>query len=95
MNDTLKQVMQFFWRSMTTGVLARAALIGSIYKRGVNLNTKARTKFPNAVLVNHVSADVRTYILNRPDFGAYGLTVTGQQSGRLCAVVCECCTQSS
>jgi len=49
---------QFFWRSMTTGVLARAALINSIYKRGVNLTGKARTKFTNADLVNHVSTDV-------------------------------------
>lgn len=49
---------QFFWRSMSTGVLARAALIGSIYKRGVNLTPKARTKHTNAALVNHISTDV-------------------------------------
>ncbi|KZS94671.1 ABC protein [Sistotremastrum niveocremeum HHB9708] len=49
---------QFFWRSMATGVLGRAALIGSIYRRGVNLTPKARVKFPNAALVNHISTDV-------------------------------------
>lgn len=49
---------QFFWRSMTTGLLARAALISSIYKRGVNLTGKARTRFPNSALVNHISTDV-------------------------------------
>lgn len=45
---------------MTTGVLARAALIHSIYKRGVNLTGKARTQFSNAALINHVSTDVRS-----------------------------------
>ncbi|EIN03766.1 ABC protein [Punctularia strigosozonata HHB-11173 SS5] len=49
---------QFFWRSMMTGVLARSALIASIYRRGVNLTGKARTKLPNAALVNHISTDV-------------------------------------
>ncbi|KAI0784237.1 ABC protein [Abortiporus biennis] len=49
---------QFFWRSMTTGLLARAALISSVYKRGVNMTAKARTKFPNSSLVNHISTDV-------------------------------------
>ncbi|PBK75557.1 ABC protein [Armillaria solidipes] len=49
---------QFFWRSMTTGVLARAALIHSIYKRGVVLTGKARTRFSNAALINHISTDV-------------------------------------
>ncbi|KAI0710130.1 P-loop containing nucleoside triphosphate hydrolase protein [Earliella scabrosa] len=49
---------QFFWRSMTTGLLARAALISSIYKRGVSLTGKARTTLPNAALVTHISTDV-------------------------------------
>ncbi|TCD60600.1 hypothetical protein EIP91_009818 [Steccherinum ochraceum] len=52
---------QFFWRSMTTGLLARAALISSIYKRGVNLTGKARTNFPNSALVNHISTDHATW----------------------------------
>ena len=43
---------------MSTGVLARAALIASIYKRGVNLTPKARTSLTNAALVNHISTDV-------------------------------------
>ena len=54
---------QFFWRSMTTGLLARAALIASVYKRGVNMTGKARTKFPNSALVNHISTDVRFCVL--------------------------------
>ncbi|KZT29601.1 ABC protein [Neolentinus lepideus HHB14362 ss-1] len=49
---------QWFWRSMTTGVLARAALTASIYKRGVNLTGKARVTLNNAALVNHISTDV-------------------------------------
>ncbi|KAG1747129.1 ABC protein [Suillus paluster] len=49
---------QFFWRSMLTGVLVRAALITCIYERGVNLTGKARVKLSNAALVNHISTDV-------------------------------------
>ncbi|KAG2369151.1 ABC protein [Suillus spraguei] len=49
---------QFFWRSMATGVLVRAALITCIYERGVNLTGKARVKLNNATLVNHISTDV-------------------------------------
>lgn len=43
---------------MSTGVLARAALITCIYERGVNLTGKARVKLSNAALVNHISTDV-------------------------------------
>ncbi|KAI0711948.1 P-loop containing nucleoside triphosphate hydrolase protein [Cerioporus squamosus] len=49
---------QFFWRSMTTGLLARAALISSVYKRGVSLTGKARMTLPNAALVTHISTDI-------------------------------------
>ncbi|KAG1750696.1 ABC protein [Suillus lakei] len=49
---------QFYWRSMTTGILTRAALITCIYERGVNLTGKARVKLSNATLVNHLSTDV-------------------------------------
>ncbi|KAL0954602.1 hypothetical protein HGRIS_003562 [Hohenbuehelia grisea] len=49
---------QFFWRSMSTGVLARGALISSIYKRGVHLTGKSRTQIPNSALINHISTDV-------------------------------------
>ncbi|KAG6814652.1 hypothetical protein H0H93_012728, partial [Arthromyces matolae] len=49
---------QFFWRSMTTGVLARAALINSIYKRGVRLTGKSRASLSNSNLINHISTDV-------------------------------------
>jgi len=43
---------------MTTGVLARAALITCIYERGVNLTGKARVKLNNSALVNYISTDV-------------------------------------
>lgn len=46
---------QFFWRSMATGVLARATLIGSLYKRGLAMTPKERNLHPGAALVNHMS----------------------------------------
>ncbi|KAJ7650716.1 ABC protein [Roridomyces roridus] len=49
---------QFFWRSMTTGVLSRGALTASIYKRGVRLTGKARTTLSNSDILNHVSTDI-------------------------------------
>ncbi|KAF5370179.1 hypothetical protein D9757_010634 [Collybiopsis confluens] len=49
---------QFFWRSMVTGVLARGALINSIYKRSVVLTAKSRVKHSNADIINHISTDV-------------------------------------
>lgn len=49
---------QFFWHSMETGILARAALIACIYERGVRLTGKERVKLTNAALVNHISTDV-------------------------------------
>ncbi|QRV82925.1 ABC transporter transmembrane region [Ceratobasidium sp. AG-Ba] len=45
---------QFFWRSMTTGVAARAALTASLYSRGLRF----RPGQDNHDLVNHVSTDV-------------------------------------
>ncbi|KAJ7097441.1 ABC protein [Mycena epipterygia] len=49
---------QFFFRSMTTGVLARTALTGAIYRRAVQLTPKARTRLSNSAVLNHVSTDV-------------------------------------
>ncbi|KAG8982744.1 hypothetical protein FRB90_006577, partial [Tulasnella sp. 427] len=49
---------QFFWRSMNAGVLARCALISSLYKRGLKLTPKARSKHSNAALINHMSTDI-------------------------------------
>ncbi|KAF7312081.1 ABC protein [Mycena indigotica] len=49
---------QFFWRSMTTGVLARAALTASMYKRGVRLTGKSRVSLTNAKILNHLSTDL-------------------------------------
>ena len=49
---------QFFWRSMVSGVLARAALIKSIYYRSVYLTDKSRTRISNSDIMNHISTDV-------------------------------------
>ncbi|KAL4079849.1 P-loop containing nucleoside triphosphate hydrolase protein [Scleroderma yunnanense] len=75
---------QFFWRSMTTGVLARATLITCIYERGVNLTGKERVKLTNAALVNHISTDV-----SRIDSGAQWFVSlwTGPISVVLCLVI--------
>lgn len=48
---------------MTTGVLARGALISSIYKRGVNLTGKARSTLSNSDLINHISTDVSSGLI--------------------------------
>jgi hypothetical protein len=61
---------------MTTGVLARAALTASIYKRGVRLTGKARTTMTNSDILNHVSTDVR----GRPLTAVHSLTLTLQVS---------------
>ncbi|KAJ7183176.1 ABC protein [Mycena filopes] len=77
---------QFFWRSMTTGVLARAALTSSIYKRGVRLTGKARTTLTNSDILNHVSTDVRPF---RPLTTVFFLTTfaSGQPHRCVCAVL--------
>ncbi|KAK7017781.1 ABC protein [Favolaschia claudopus] len=49
---------QFFFRSMTTGVLARAALTGALYRRALNLTPAARLALPNSAVLNHISTDV-------------------------------------
>ncbi|KAJ7513244.1 ABC protein [Mycena galericulata] len=49
---------QFFFRSMITGVLARTALIGSLYHRVLYLTPKERTGLSNSAVLNHVSTDV-------------------------------------
>jgi hypothetical protein len=49
---------QFFFRSMTMGVLARAALISAVYKRALALTVGARIQHPNGKLINHMSSDV-------------------------------------
>jgi ATP-binding cassette subfamily C (CFTR/MRP) protein 1 len=50
---------QWFWRSMATGVLVRAALIGSLYKRGLSMTPKERNLHTGAALVNHMSTGER------------------------------------
>ncbi|CAE7110372.1 unnamed protein product [Rhizoctonia solani] len=45
---------QFIWRSMTTGVAARAALIASLFSRGLHFGP-GETHYD---LVNHISTDV-------------------------------------
>lgn len=72
---------------MATGIFARAALINSIYKRGVNLTGKARTTMTNAALVNFISTDASSSLLHVFMILILGI---GQSSRRLCSVVCEC-----
>lgn len=54
--DELRE--QFFYRSMSVGVLSRGALITAIYRRSLSLSAKARTQLPNSKLVAHISTDV-------------------------------------
>ncbi|KAJ6454129.1 ABC protein [Mycena sanguinolenta] len=49
---------QFFFRSMITGVLARTALTGALYRRALHLTPAARLRLPNSAVLNHVSTDV-------------------------------------
>ncbi|KAF8318754.1 ABC protein [Clavulina sp. PMI_390] len=49
---------QWFWRSMSSGILARASLINLLFSRGLSLTPKSRTKHSNGALVNHLSTDV-------------------------------------
>ncbi|KZO92802.1 ABC transporter [Calocera viscosa TUFC12733] len=48
----------FFYRSTSTGVLLRGALISAIYSRSVHLTGRARATLTNGKLVNHISTDV-------------------------------------
>ncbi|TNY22115.1 P-loop containing nucleoside triphosphate hydrolase protein [Rhodotorula diobovata] len=48
----------FFQHSAGTGVLARAALITSLYRKALVLSGKARTVITNGRLVNHIGTDV-------------------------------------
>ncbi|KAJ7833819.1 hypothetical protein B0H13DRAFT_2428014 [Mycena leptocephala] len=49
---------QFFFRSMITGVLARTAISGALYRRAVHLTPAARLRLPNSAVLNHVSTDL-------------------------------------
>ncbi|KAJ6475599.1 ABC protein [Mycena sanguinolenta] len=49
---------QFFFCSMTTGVFARTALTGMLYRRALYLTPAARLQHPNSAVLNHISADV-------------------------------------
>ncbi|KAJ7837729.1 hypothetical protein B0H13DRAFT_2367979 [Mycena leptocephala] len=49
---------QFFFRSMITGVLARTALTGTLYRRAVRLAPAARLRLPNSAILNHVTTDM-------------------------------------
>lgn len=49
---------QWFWRSMSAGILGRASLINSLYKRGLALSPRSRTVHTNGALVNHLSTDI-------------------------------------
>ncbi|ORY35691.1 P-loop containing nucleoside triphosphate hydrolase protein [Naematelia encephala] len=54
----------FFVRSMGTGVMARTAIISSIYNRSLRMTQKSRGEIPNGKIVNHISTDT-----SRIDFG--------------------------
>lgn len=49
---------QFFFRSMETGALARAALIAATYKQALKLSIGARSQHPNGKLMAYLSSDV-------------------------------------
>ncbi|MBW0469278.1 hypothetical protein O181_008993 [Austropuccinia psidii MF-1] len=49
---------QFFYRSMSIGVLSRSALISAIYKKSLSFNSTARKQFSTSQLIGHISADV-------------------------------------
>lgn len=51
---------QFFWRAMSAGVLARGALIASVYSRGVRLTPATRSEggYDNSKLLHYVSGDI-------------------------------------
>ncbi|KAF7342738.1 ABC protein [Mycena sanguinolenta] len=49
---------QFFFCSMTTGVFARTALTGMLYRRALYFTPAARLQHPNSAVLNHISADV-------------------------------------
>ena len=87
---------------MLTGVLARATLIKSIYRRGVNLTGSARTKITNADLVNHISTDVsclrkyslsqtssRVHQVSRIDACAQWFVSEYRNSCRICVHLCS------
>ncbi|WWC59914.1 uncharacterized protein I303_102476 [Kwoniella dejecticola CBS 10117] len=49
---------QFFFRSMATGVLARATLISAIYQKAMMLSVGGRAQHPNGKLLTYLSSDV-------------------------------------
>ncbi|KAJ3795163.1 ABC transporter [Lentinula aff. detonsa] len=49
---------QFFYRSAGSGVLLRGGLIAAIYARSMRLTSRARSKLPNGLIMNHISTDV-------------------------------------
>nr|XP_019012361.1 uncharacterized protein I206_03208 [Kwoniella pini CBS 10737]OCF51142.1 hypothetical protein I206_03208 [Kwoniella pini CBS 10737] len=49
---------QFFFRSMATGVLARATLISAVYQKSMLLSVGGRAKHPNGKLLTYLSSDI-------------------------------------
>ncbi|WVR09429.1 hypothetical protein IAU60_006496 [Kwoniella sp. DSM 27419] len=58
-------IHHFFLHSMGTGVMARSAIISSIYQQALLFTQKSRGEIPNGKLVNHISTDT-----SRIDFAA-------------------------
>ncbi|KIJ46424.1 hypothetical protein M422DRAFT_165131 [Sphaerobolus stellatus SS14] len=49
---------QFFYRSLSSGVLLRGGLIHAVYQRSLHLTSRARSTLTNGKLVNHISTDI-------------------------------------
>lgn len=49
---------QYFYRSMSVGVLARSALISSLYRHSLSLNHQSRRLISTSQLITHISTDV-------------------------------------
>ncbi|KAL7417822.1 ABC protein [Mrakia frigida] len=49
---------QFFWRSMSVGVSARASLSTCVYRTAMVLTQKERSHLTNGKLLSHLSADI-------------------------------------
>ncbi|KIK62471.1 hypothetical protein GYMLUDRAFT_41922 [Collybiopsis luxurians FD-317 M1] len=75
---------QFFYRSAGSGVLLRGGLIAAIYARSMRLTSRARSKLPNGLIMNHISTDV-----SRIDFcaGFFHMSWTAPIQMSICLVL--------
>ncbi|KAF5392368.1 hypothetical protein D9757_001460 [Collybiopsis confluens] len=75
---------QFFYRSAGSGVLLRGGLIAATYARSMRLTSRARSKLPNGLIMNHISTDV-----SRIDFcaGFFHMSWTAPIQMAICLVL--------